>query len=139
LVRTKKSVRYQSVSLSVPFVDLIKERIANDPKYRSVADFVRDAVRDRLEVDLAIRNNPLPIQQQIIEQFVNKKYNEEYAENPEVDAFLEEHGDKLEQEYQRLQKVIQRESNTIFKKAIDRILREEEKQKKKKENNGVRY
>jgi Arc/MetJ-type ribon-helix-helix transcriptional regulator len=46
--RAKKAVKYQSVSLSVPFIEKIKLVIKDRPEYRSVADYVRESVREKI-------------------------------------------------------------------------------------------
>lgn len=46
--KTKPRGRYQSISLSVPFLKEIKKYIMDDPKYRSVADFTREALREKM-------------------------------------------------------------------------------------------
>ncbi len=47
--KTKDRPKYQSVSLAVPFVDNIKKYIFNKPEYRSVADFAREAIREKMQ------------------------------------------------------------------------------------------
>ena len=47
--KEKSKPRYRGFSLSVSLIEEINERIKNDPEYRSTADFVRDAVREKLD------------------------------------------------------------------------------------------
>lgn len=47
--QTKPGVKYQSVSLAVPFIEEIKKHIQDKPGYRSIADFVREAVREKMQ------------------------------------------------------------------------------------------
>ena len=44
----KPSVKYQNVSLPKPLVDTIKKRIDADDEYRSIAEFVKEAIRAHL-------------------------------------------------------------------------------------------
>jgi len=46
--QTKPGARYQSVSLAVPFIEKIKKHIQDKPEYRSIADFVREATREKM-------------------------------------------------------------------------------------------
>jgi Arc/MetJ-type ribon-helix-helix transcriptional regulator len=48
--KAKDRPRYQSVSLSVPFVKEIKDYIADKEQYRSVADFVRQSASRQIEL-----------------------------------------------------------------------------------------
>ena len=131
--KTKARGKYQSVSLSVDFVKEIKNHIIDNPKYKSIADYVRESVRERMVIDNAIKSNPPPMRQQIVEKYVNDRYNLEYKENPEVDTFIEEYiDDKFRNEFH---KVMEKKFENLFKKAIDRKLREEKKQKKEKNRN----
>ena len=47
----KASVKYQAVSLAVPFLKEITKHIEKDEKYRSVADYVRSSVREKMARD----------------------------------------------------------------------------------------
>jgi len=49
----KKSVKYQGVSLPVPLIDDIREFVKNHSEYRSISEFVREAVRFQLLSDKA--------------------------------------------------------------------------------------
>ena len=49
--KTKSRGRYQSISLPVPFVQEVKKHIINDAKYKSIADFTRDAIREKMRKD----------------------------------------------------------------------------------------
>jgi len=46
--KTKDRPKYQSVSLTIPFVMEIKEHIKNRIEYRSIAEFVRDSAREKM-------------------------------------------------------------------------------------------
>lgn len=46
--KTKERGRYQSISLSVDFIGEVKQHILKDGKYKSVADFAREAIREKL-------------------------------------------------------------------------------------------
>lgn len=46
-----RKIEYTSVSISKPLVKEIKEYIAKDKKHISVGDFIRDAVREKLNYD----------------------------------------------------------------------------------------
>lgn len=48
---SKKPAPYQSISLSKQFIAEINKHIQNDPKYRSVADFTRQAIREKMDRD----------------------------------------------------------------------------------------
>jgi len=47
--KTKPRGKYQGVSLSVDFVQEIKNHIMKDERYKSIAEFVRDACREKME------------------------------------------------------------------------------------------
>jgi len=49
LSRTKDRCKYQSVSLGIPLINEIKNYINEHDEYRSVADFVRQAVREKMD------------------------------------------------------------------------------------------
>lgn len=44
----KPRVRYQGISVPLELVNEIKEYIAKNRKYNSIADFTKEAVRDKL-------------------------------------------------------------------------------------------
>ena len=46
--KSKPSVKYQGISMPIPFIEEIKKHIMNDPKYRSVADFAREGIREKM-------------------------------------------------------------------------------------------
>jgi Arc/MetJ-type ribon-helix-helix transcriptional regulator len=48
--KTKDRGRYQSISLPVDFIDEVKARVMKDGRYKSVADFAREAMREKLEI-----------------------------------------------------------------------------------------
>ena len=49
--RIKPRVKYQGISFAVPFLDEIKKHIMYNPKYRSIADFAREALREKMQRD----------------------------------------------------------------------------------------
>jgi Arc/MetJ-type ribon-helix-helix transcriptional regulator len=49
--KTKDRPPYQSVSLPVPFVKEIKDFIKDKPQYRSIADFVKDSIREKMDYE----------------------------------------------------------------------------------------
>lgn len=49
--RAKTKARYQGFALSIPFIDEIKRHIKDKDQYRSVTDYVRDAIRFKMSVD----------------------------------------------------------------------------------------
>ena len=51
LLRKRKEYRYHSLSLPVPFIEQVKDHIKDRPQYRSVADFARDAMKERIIIE----------------------------------------------------------------------------------------
>jgi len=49
--RSKKPVKYQGFAIEIPLIDEIKKTIQEKPQYRSVTDYVRDAIREKLTRD----------------------------------------------------------------------------------------
>ncbi|GAH73749.1 unnamed protein product [marine sediment metagenome] len=47
--KTKPRGKYQGISLPVPFVEEIKKYVLRDNKYKSIADFVRESCREKME------------------------------------------------------------------------------------------
>lgn len=47
--KTKDRGKYQSISLSVDFIEEVKQHILKDNKYKSVADFTREAIREKID------------------------------------------------------------------------------------------
>ena len=41
--------RYQSISFDKQFIEMIKEHIVDKKQYRSIADFAREAIREKME------------------------------------------------------------------------------------------
>lgn len=54
--RSKPKAKYQGFALAVPLIKEIKKHIKNDNQYRSVTDFVRQAVRNQMDTEKRIRN-----------------------------------------------------------------------------------
>jgi hypothetical protein len=48
-MRSKTKARYQGFALEIPLIEEIKKCIIETPRFRSVTDFVRTAVREKLE------------------------------------------------------------------------------------------
>jgi len=57
--KTKERGRYQSISLSVDFVDEITEFVKNSNRYKSVADFTREALREKIDREKNPRSHVL--------------------------------------------------------------------------------
>ena len=47
--KTKDRGRYQSISLSVDFIEEISDFVKKSNRYKSVADFAREALREKME------------------------------------------------------------------------------------------
>ena len=48
---TERKVKYQGLSLPVVFVSEIKTHIEKHPKYTSITDFVKQAIRHQIKID----------------------------------------------------------------------------------------
>lgn len=57
--KTKPRGIYQSVSLPVNFIQKIKKQVMKDDRYKSIADYVKQAVREKMDYDTTerIRND----------------------------------------------------------------------------------
>lgn len=64
----KPSVKYQAVSLPKPLIDSIKDRIRDDPNYRSIAEFVKESIRFRLTMPTVITHDDVDEQTEKLEQ-----------------------------------------------------------------------
>jgi len=70
--RSKKPVKYQGFALEIPLINDIKKHINHRPQYRSVTDFVRAAVREKIDYEK---------QSEIIKKFdINKSSPEMFKE-----------------------------------------------------------
>jgi hypothetical protein len=49
--RSKPAAKYQGFALEIPLIDEIKKYIKDKPEYRSVTDFVRSAIREKISRD----------------------------------------------------------------------------------------
>ena len=49
---TERKVKYQGLSLPVVFVNDIKKHIENRTRYTSITDFVKQAVRSKMRLDI---------------------------------------------------------------------------------------
>ncbi|UCF13256.1 MAG: hypothetical protein JSW06_03085 [Thermoplasmatales archaeon] len=47
--RSKPVTKYQGFALSVPFIQEIRVHIQDDDRYRSITDYVRQAVREKMD------------------------------------------------------------------------------------------
>jgi len=47
----KKQVNYSSISFPEEFIGEIKKYVINNPNYKSIADFAREAIREKLQRD----------------------------------------------------------------------------------------
>lgn len=56
MTRSKPRVKYQGFALEVPLIQEIKDYINNDPRYRSVTDFARVAIREKLDKERYRKN-----------------------------------------------------------------------------------
>lgn len=45
---SKPPVKYQGISIPLPLINEIKTYIKNNPEYRSIGEFTREAIRDKL-------------------------------------------------------------------------------------------
>jgi len=52
----KPRMKYQSISLTEEFIAEIKEHIIDDRHYKSIADFTRAAIREKMKIDIEIRD-----------------------------------------------------------------------------------
>jgi len=52
----KPRMKYQSISLTEEFIAEIKEHIIDDRHYKSIADFTRSAIREKMKIDIEIRD-----------------------------------------------------------------------------------
>jgi Arc/MetJ-type ribon-helix-helix transcriptional regulator len=58
---TKKPVSYHGISLPSPFIEQIKVYIQDKPEYRSVAEFVKEAVRQKMESERKLKQGGMYI------------------------------------------------------------------------------
>ena len=49
--RKKPRVKYQGISFETPFIAEIRKHIMFNPRYRSIADFAREAIREKMRGD----------------------------------------------------------------------------------------
>ena len=52
MTKEKKHVKYQGVSLPIPFINDIKKHISKDNRYTTVPGYVRQAVREKMDRDM---------------------------------------------------------------------------------------
>ena len=135
--KIKPSVKYQGVSLPVPFINEIKKHIKGDPKYRSIADFVRESVREKMEKGNTIKNIN-KIRKKDAELKFKEKYGmtyEEYISKPE-NEFSFNHPSIKEPTNEELEARINLIENKILtKEELKEILKELLNKKKLNNNN----
>jgi hypothetical protein len=51
--RIKKRAKYQGVSLPVPLIEEIKKHIMHKKEYRGIADFIKQAIREKMNFSSA--------------------------------------------------------------------------------------
>lgn len=62
--KTKKPpVSYHGISFPSPFVEQIKKYIENNPQYRSVAEFTKEAVREKMNREIAFKKGELYVEE----------------------------------------------------------------------------
>jgi len=88
----KDRAKYQGVSLPVPLIEEIQDYVINSKKYRSIGEFVRESVREKLQVE-KLMNKPLPdgYEKQIppdVTEF-RKKYRSAKTLNEKQDIIFE--------------------------------------------------
>ena len=127
--KTKPRGRYQSVSLPVPFVQEIKKHIVKDSKYKSIAEFVKAAVREKIDKEKYpfYRNLSKALLMETSDKRTLKE-EEEYTKRLElearqIDALVK--AGKLPSRSTSLQRVIKQQSDderlTKLEKKVDRI------------------
>ena len=52
----KPRMKYQSISLTEEFIADIKDHIIDNRQYKSIADFTRAAIREKMKIDIEIRD-----------------------------------------------------------------------------------
>lgn len=76
--QTKPGARYQSVSLTIPFIEEIKKHIQDRPEYRSIADFMRQAARVQMQYeDSKIWSETAIRDSSKLKRFFTKKQNDQ--------------------------------------------------------------
>jgi len=76
--------QYQGFSLPTPFVEEIKKHIGNDQRYRSITDFIRSAIREKMDIDIGAESLRKSRKQEYKERY-NKAYFDKYGVTPEKD------------------------------------------------------
>ena len=57
--RSKPAVKYQGFALEIPLIDKIKKHIKNKPEFRSTTDFVRTAIREKMDRDYKLKDRAI--------------------------------------------------------------------------------
>lgn len=50
--KTKERGRYFSISIPIDFVNEVRDIVLSDPKYKSVAEYTKEALREKMDQDL---------------------------------------------------------------------------------------
>ena len=87
--KTKPRGKYQSISLSEGFISEIKNHIINDPKYKSIAEFTRTAIREKMNIERNLR---------MLEFFGSERYKRIMSGESLEDFAYKEFGIKLSKE-----------------------------------------
>ena len=66
----KPKAKYQGISFPEEFITEVKNFVVNNPKYKSVADFSREAIREKMERERKTEPSPI-IPQDEIKRLVN--------------------------------------------------------------------
>lgn len=48
---TKPNPRYQAISIPIEFVSVVKDHVLRHPEYHSIAEFVKESVRNQIRID----------------------------------------------------------------------------------------
>ena len=109
----KRNVKYQGISIPVPIINQIKGHINKHQEYTSVTNFIRIAIRDKIDSDLHpwYNQNPPP----------NLTEKEK-----EADAFFRKYTNE------DFKKGFEKRTSDIFYKLMKKQIRKDEKEKRKK-------
>lgn len=90
MTRTKKAVRYQGFALPIDFIEEIKKHIKNKDEYRSVTDYVKQAIREKMAKDV------IDLDKMVLEAFsaTLEDYKRQLSENQKIIVSLQDFIDK---------------------------------------------
>jgi len=54
--RTKPAAKYRGLSFPVPLLEEVKTHIGSKQEYRSVSEFIRDSIREKIQRDIHLIN-----------------------------------------------------------------------------------